>query len=337
MKRLRIVLLVQEVLEPPETWEGIDEDELEAVKTEYDVRVELEHYGHEVRVVGLSDSIVPLTRVIEDFDPHIVFSLLEEFQGQRVRSHAVVSYLELMGVPYTGCNPRGLALAQDKALSKAILSHYGIPTPPFRVIPRGRAPARRGLQFPIIVKSLLGDASEGLAQASVVRSDDKLGERVDYIHRGYGDALIEQYIPGREVYCGVIGHRQLEALPIWELRMTKLRATAPNIATRRVKWDLPYQEQIGVEIGRARRLGSALEAHLQDISKRAFSLLAMTGWGRMDFRLTDEGEPYILEANPNADIAHDEEFASSAKVGGYSYIELLHRIINVGLRAAERS
>lgn len=337
MRKLRILLLVHESLEPPASWDDVDEDEFDPVKTEYDVRVELENFGHDVRVVGIAESLDPLRAAIDAFAPHVVFNLLEEFQEHRVRSHAVVSYLELMRVPYTGCNPRGLTLAQDKAVSKAILSYHGLATPPFQVVSAGRPVKRRpGLEFPIIVKSLTGDASEGLSQASVVHSDTKLRERVEFIHRTFGDALIETYIPGREVYCGVLGHRRVEALPIWELRMTKLRPNAPNIATRRVKWDLAYQDRIGVEIGRARRLAPELEARIQYASKRAFALLGMTGWARMDFRLTAEGVPYFLEANPNADIAHDEEFASSAKAAGYGYAELLNRIVAIGLRAAER-
>ena len=335
MNRLRIILLIHDVLHPPDCYEDLDDDEFDLVKTEYDVMVALENYGHDVRVVGVSDTLAPLDEALAEFRPHIVFNLLEEFQGKRDRAHSVLAYLELRGVPYTGCNPRGQIYAQDKALSKALLYHHGVPTPRFMVVPQGRKPARHGLKFPIIVKSLHGDASEGLSQASVVRGDAKLAARVEFVHQHFGDALLEEYIAGRELYCGVLGYRKLTALPIWELRMTNLPAHAPNIATQRVKWDLEYQEKIGVKLGRARRLSPALEQRIQTLSKRAFSLLGMSGWGRMDFRLTAEGEPYFLEANPNGDIALVEEFASSAKAGGLSYIELLHMIIAIGLRAAK--
>lgn len=336
MKHLRVILLIQELLVPPDCFEDLDDDDFDLVKTEYDVRVELENYGHEVLMVGLSDSLAPLDEALASFEPDIVFNLLEEFRGSRERSHAVLAYLELRGVPYTGCNPRGLLLAQDKALSKALLRHHGIQTPNFLVVAEGRKPPQRRLRFPIIVKSLHGDASEGLSQASVVRSQAKLAARVEFIHRNHGDALIEEYIPGRELYCGVLGYRKLTALPVWEMRMTKLPANVPNIATERIKWDLAYQEKVGVKIGRARRLSPALEARIQATSKRAFSLLKMSGWGRIDFRLTPEGEPYFLEANPNGDIALVEEFASSAKAAGFSYLELLHAVINIGLRAAKQ-
>ncbi|EDM76088.1 hypothetical protein PPSIR1_41439 [Plesiocystis pacifica SIR-1] len=330
---LRIILLIDEDLEPPAHYEEVDEEHFDRVKTEYDVRVELENYGHTVLVVGVSDSLEPLERALDEFRPHVVFNLLEEFQGSRAGSHLVLAYLELRGVAYTGCNPRGQMMAQDKALSKALLLHYGVQTPDFVVVPVGRKPPRKRLRFPLIVKSLHGDASEGLAQASVVRSPSKLAARVDFIHRHHGDALVEEYISGRELYCGVIGYRQLTAFPVWELRMTKLPTSALNIATQRVKWDLAYQDRVGVELGPA-RLPPALERRIQDMSKRAFSLLKMTGWGRMDYRLAEDGEPYFLEANPNGDIAHVEEFASSAKAAGLSYLELLHRLINIARRAA---
>ena len=336
MKPLRIILLIHDVLEPPECFEDVDDDEFDLVKTEYDVRVELTLAGHDVRVVGLSDSLAPLDEALAEHRPHVVFNLLEEFQGTRDRAHWVLAYLELRGVAYTGCNPRGMIRAQDKALSKALLYHHGIRTPNFIVVPVGRKLPRHPLRFPLIVKSLHGDASEGLSQASVVRGPAKLAARVEFVHEHFGDALIEEYIEGRELYCGVLGHRKVTALPIWELRMTKLPAHAPNIATHRVKWDLAYQDKIGVKIGRARRLAPELEQRIAAISKRAFTLLGMSGWGRMDFRLTADGEPYFLEANPNGDIACVEEFASSAKAGGLSYLELLHTIINIGLRAAKR-
>ena len=227
MKRRRVLLLVHELLVPPQGAEELPDDEYDLIKTEHHVLVDLQTLGHEVRVVGISDSLAPLRVALQEFRPHIVFNLLEEFADQRIHSHAVVSYLELMRVPYTGCNPRGLALAQDKAISKKILSYHRIPTPRFQVMPRGRKPRRRrGLEFPLIVKSLLADASEGLSEASVVHSDDKLLSRVEFIHRTLGDALVEQYIPGRELYCGVMGYRRVEALPVWEMRMTALRAGA---------------------------------------------------------------------------------------------------------------
>jgi len=149
-----------------------------------------------------------------------------------------VSYLELLQVPYTGCNPRGLFLARDKALSKKLLHYHRIRVPDFAVMKRGRRIQRpKRLDFPLIVKSLTQEASIGIAQASVVEDDAKLVERVQFVHESIGtDAIVEQFIAGRELYCGVIGNERLRVLPVWELTFDNLPEGRHAIATERVKW-----------------------------------------------------------------------------------------------------
>jgi D-alanine-D-alanine ligase len=169
----------------------------------------------------------------------------------------VVSYLELVQLPYTGCNPRGLIIARDKALSKKILHYHRIRILRFAVVPAGRKlrrkPAR--LEYPLIVKSQVEQASFGIAEASVVNSDEKLAERIEFMHANVGTSLIlEQYVDGRELYVGVMGNARLQVLPVWELEIRRLRSGAPRIATRRVKWNLKFQERRGVKIGPARDL-----------------------------------------------------------------------------------
>jgi D-alanine-D-alanine ligase len=245
-----------------------------------------------------------------------------------------VSYLELVQVPYTGCNPRGLMLARDKALSKQILHYHRIRVPRFAVVPAGRKlkrkPAR--VDYPLIVKSQIEEASFGIAEASIVYNDEKLAERVEFMHAKVGTSLIlEQYIDGRELYVGVMGNKRLQVLPVWELEIRRLRADAPNIATRRVKWNLKYQKRRGVKIGPARDLPPELEALLVKTTKRVFRLLQLSGYARVDFRLDAEGRPYFLEANPNADIAYGDEFAEAAEAAGIAYEPLLNRFLAIGL------
>ncbi len=334
-RKLRLVLLTHEDLMPPDSVQGLSKEEMQSFRTEWDVLDGLRELGHEIEIVGISDALAPLRISLRDWRPHAVFNLLEEFHDQRVYSHAVVSYLELMRVPYTGCNPRGLNLTQDKALSKKILQHHRIRVPKFQTFPLGRKPRRhKRLQFPLIVKSLVEEASEGISEASVVHNDERLLERISFVHRNLGPAIVEQYIPGREVYCGVMGHRRLEVLPLWELHLENLRPDAPNVATRRVKWDLEYQKKVGLKLGPAEGLSDETVERIRRVTKRAYQLLDMSGWGRIDFRVTEAGEPYFLEANPNADIARNDEFAGAAAAAGYSYPELLQRILNIALRAA---
>ena len=337
-RKLRVLELVHESLVPPDTLEGLSAAKAREVRTEFQVKRALEKLGHEVMPLGLYHDLTPLREAIEEWKPHIVFNLLEEFGGQvRFDAH-VVGYLELEGVPYTGCNPRGLVLARDKALSKKVLAYHRIKVPSFAVFPRGRKlrPNRtlRNLQFPVIVKSLVAEGSEGISQASVVYSDEALRERVDFVHRTVRtDAVAEQYIEGRELYVGVIGNYRSKVLPTWELFLDGLPADAPRIATRKVKWSEAYQTKHNILIGPAEPdIEPAIEATIQRVARRIVKLLNIDGYVRIDFRLTPEGELYFLEANPNPDVEPDAEFASSAEAIGMSYGELIQKLLSLGLR-----
>jgi D-alanine-D-alanine ligase len=291
--------------------------------------------GHDVQPLGLYDDLTPLRGAIQDFKPHIVFNLLEEFRGEPMLDQHVVSYLELVQVPYTGCNPRGLMIARDKALSKMILLHHRIRVPRFAVVPAGRKLARKPsrLEYPLIVKSQVEDASFGIAEASIVHNDEKLAERVEFMHTKVGSNLIlEQYVDGRELYVGVLGNSRLQVLPIWELEMRQLRSDAPRIATRQVKWNAKLQKRRGVKLGPARNLPPEVERLLVKTTKRLYRLLQLSGYARVDFRLDAEGRPYFLEANPNPEIGYGEEFAEAAEAAGIDYEPLLDRLLAIGLR-----
>jgi D-alanine-D-alanine ligase len=335
MHKKRVLVLMHVDLVPPDDIAGKPDEEVFEYKTEYDVVTGLRDLGHEVHPLGLYDDLTPLRQAIQNFKPHIAFNLLDNFRGEPMLEQNVVSYLELVQVPYTGCNPRGLMLARDKALSKKILHYHRIRVPRFAVVPAGRKlrrkPAR--LEYPLIVKSQVEDASLGIAEASLVNNDEKLAERIEFMHAKVGTSLIlEQYVDGRELYVGVMGNARLQALPVWELEMRHLRSDAPRIATRRVKWSLKFQERRGVKIGPARNLPPEVEHLLVKTTKRLYRLLQLSGYARVDFRLDAEGRPYFLEANPNADIGYGEEFAEAAEAAGIDYEPLLDRILAIGLR-----
>ncbi len=335
MKKLRVLVLMHEDLVPPETLEGYSEKEIREWKVEFDVLEGLRELGHEVRPLGVHSDLGVVQRAIEKWRPHVAFNLLEEFHGVAVYDHHVVSYLELMRQPYTGCNPRGLLIAHDKALSKKILTFHRIPTPKFAVYPLGRVAKRRPkrLEFPLVVKSATEHASLGISQASVVRSDEKLRERVDFIHKQVmTDAIVEQYIEGRELYVGVIGNQRLQTFPVWELVFTKPRENMPLIATEKAKWDPEFQERRGVETHEAKNLPEGAEQAISKLCKRVYRALDLSGYARMDLRLTPEGRVYVLEANPNPNLEYGEDFAESAEKAGISYEMLLQRILNLGLR-----
>lgn len=330
----RILVLCHEDLVPPDTLEGVDENQAPDWKTEYDVVVTLRELGHEVLPLGLSDDLSVLRRAIEEFHPHIAFNLLEEFHGNFLYDHYVVSYLALKRIPYTGCNPRGLMLSHDKALSKKILLYHRVPVPRFAVFPIGRKVRRpTRLDFPLLVKSLVAEGSVGISQASLVHDDQKLAERVAFVHATIGtDAIAEQFIKGREIYIGILGNQRLTALPPVELRLTKLRHGAPLIATEKVKWDEKYQVRVGMEIAPPIDLPAETIESLARLCKRAYRNLSLSGYARMDIRLTEEGQPYILEANPNPDLMYGAEFAESAELAGIPYDALLERLLGLARR-----
>jgi D-alanine-D-alanine ligase len=333
MKKLRVLALMHDDLVPPQDASGFDVTEV-PWKTEFDVTVTLKEAGHEVYNLGVGDDLGVVRKAIDDWKPHVVFNLLEDFHDVAVFDQNVVSYLELLRVPYTGCNPRGLLFARDKAISKKLLAYHRIPVPDFHVFPIGRSVRRpKRLAFPLIVKSLTKEASAGISQASVVTDDDKLAERVRFIHGKIGtDAIVERYIDGRELYVGVLGNLRLRLFPIWELHLTKMPEEAWRIATNRVKWNRDYQKRRGVKTDEAKDLPGGLAEYILRVCKRVYRTLDLSGYARIDLRLDAEGRVYVLEANPNPQLAYGEDFAESAEHAGISYPELLQRIIGLGLR-----
>lgn len=335
-RRLRVAVLMHPALVPPESLEGFSEKESYEWKTEYDVVTALREIGHEVQPVGVADELAPIRTVIQEWEPHIVFNLLEEFLGRQDFDHHVVSFLELMQVPYTGCHPRGLMLARDKALSKKLLAYHHLVVPRFAVFPRGRLVHRpKGLPFPLIVKSLVDEASLGISQASIVDTDEKLRERVAFIHqRNRSDAIAEQFVEGREFYVGILGNRRLEVLPVWELIFENMPPGAVAIATAQVKHNPEYQRRRGIFQQHAEDLTPPLRDYIIKTSKRISRILDLDGYNRIDYRLGGDGRLYFLEANPNPDIARSEEFASAAEEAGRSFPELIQRILDLGLQRA---
>jgi D-alanine-D-alanine ligase len=334
VSKLRILALVHRHLIPPDTVPEGANIESEPWRTEYDVISTLRAMGHEVQPLGVHDDLGDIRRAATEWKPHIAFNLLEGFDDITIFDQNVVSHLELLKLSYTGCNPRGLLLARDKSLSKKLLAYHRIAVPEFEVFRMGR-PIKRAkrLEFPLIVKSLTQEASIGISQASVVDSDEKLKERVAFIHESIGTAaIVEQYVEGREIYVGIWGNQALQALPVWELFFTNMPADARRIATDRVKWSAKYQNKYGIDSGPAKDLAAGVAERIQHVCKRAFRALELSGYARVDLRLEDSGKMWVLEANPNPQIAKGEDFAASAEKLGMTYEAVLQKIVNLGLR-----
>jgi D-alanine-D-alanine ligase len=224
-------------------------------------------------------------------------------------------------------------LSRDKVLTKRVLATHRVATPAFRLFPFGRRFSEpRGLAFPLFVKSATEDASLGISQASLVEDMKSLQERVQFIHEQVqSDALVEEYVDGREIYVGVLGNDRLTTLPPWEMDFGSLTEAQARIATRKVKWDRKYQAKHGIRTGKAHDLTEEQRELLARLAKRTYRALYMSGYARMDFRMRADGTIFLLEANCNPNLSRGEDLADSAKAAGMSYTALVNRIVQLGL------
>ena len=227
-----------------------------------------------------------------------------------------------------------MMLSRDKVLSKQILAYHRIPTPHFAVFRRGGAiRIPKALRYPLFVKSATEDASLGISQASVVEDAARLTERIGFIHEHtQSDALVEEYVEGRELYVGVLGNERIRTLTPWEFIFGELKAGRSAIATRKAKWDRAYQKRHGITSGKARGPAGGLAEKLDRLARRIYRALHMTGYARIDFRVRADGTPLVLEANANPNLERAEDFADAALHDGIAYPALLEAHRHAGAR-----
>jgi D-alanine-D-alanine ligase len=304
-------------------------------KTEADLLAALKTLNCPAEHLAIFDDTDLIRKKVEQWQPKVIFNLADQFKNNRAFDQNIASFLELQGIPFTGCGSTGLTLCKHKGISKKILSYHRIRVPDFTIIPRARRIARpRRLKFPLLVKPLKEEASLGIAQASWVEQDDDFRERVTFIHEKYDqDVIAEEYVEGRELYVGVLGNHRLEVFPIREMVFREVPPEEPKIATYKAKWDEAYRRRWGIESGFAEGLDPVLIRRIQDLSKKIYHLLAIDGYARLDLRLSPNGQVVFIEANPNPILAEGEDFAQSAVRAGYTYPELICRILRLGLTA----
>jgi D-alanine-D-alanine ligase len=334
MKRLRVLVLLHDHLVPPESIEGLSPAEIRPFKMELDVLAVLAKLGHTAEVVPVGDDLTVVRRAITERPPDVCFNMLVSFHGVRAYDAYVASYFELLKTPYTGCNPRGLFLAGDKELSKKVLTYHRVKVPRFVAYLRGRGvPQRVPLHFPVIVKSLSEEASLGISQASIVDDVDGLRERVVYVHDRVGtNAIAEEYVEGRELSVGVLGNERVQVFPPIETIFGKLPPGSEPILTERIKWDLSYQDKIGLTAQRATDLDPGVEERIRRTARRVYAALNLSGYARIDLRLAPDGTVFVLEANPNPDLAYGEDFGAGAELVGITYEQVVQRILTLGVK-----
>jgi len=308
--------------------------------TEHDVVVDqvaaaLEHGGHVVSIIGVHGDVQRLYDGLRITDPDLVFNLMEMFDDNLLGDVSVAGLLELCGVPYTGCGPGELTLCQDKALTKKILAYEGIAYPRFAVFPqRGGFETGGNLRMPLFVKPLRADASIGVDETrSLVHDAGALMRRVVDIHREVNDAaLAEEFIEGRELYVGIVGNDEPEALPIIEMDFSGLPDGAPHVLGERSKFDESSLEYKGTRSVVA-ALPDELRARVHKIALDAYRALRVRDYGRVDLRVTGAGEIYVIEVNASCYLEEKSELAMAARAAGVDYTTLINRIAEL---AADR-
>src|SRR5260221_11269004 len=283
-----------------------------------DVMVAHKSMGLEVKTLGIFDDLLTIVETVKIFSPDVVFNLTESFHSNRANEPNIPALLELMKVRYTGAKADGIILCKDKVLAKKVLLYHRVRVPYFVISPQSRTLQRlRRFVFPALVKPVGEESSDGIAKASFAKSEEEALERARFIHEKFQcDALIEEYIDGRELYLSVMGNNKLTVFPPREIFFEQIPEDEPKFATFKAKWDEAYRKKWGIRNGPARELPPGLDKKLVRLARKVYRALKVHGLGRIDIRLTAAGDVMGIEANPNPSLAHDEDFAQAAGSAG---------------------
>ena len=298
--------------------------------TEADVLEALQRLGHEVETLAVFDNVPAVVERLRASAPEVVFNLSESFYHDRAHEPNIPALLELMKVRYTGAGSDALLLCKDKALAKKVLAYHHVRLPHFVVSHRSHPLRRlRRFTYPAFVKPVCEEASDGISRASFAKDEKETIERARFIHQKFNcDALIEEYIEGRELYLSVMGNHRLTVFPPREIFFDQVPEDVPKFATFHAKWNEQYRKKWGITNGPAAPLPEPLQEDLAELARKVYRVLKVRGFGRIDVRLTPNEEVYVIEANPNPCLAHDEDFAQAAANAGVTYDCLIQEILN---------
>ncbi len=298
--------------------------------------------GHDVKSINIGDSFENLISALESERPDVVVNLVEFFHDDLEHETHIPALYELLGISYTGNRPLALALCQKKPHAKALLQAAGLPVPRGIVVEKGKAPAVLPIKFPLIVKPAYDDASGGIDAGSVVRDRKALDARVQLVVGEHKmPALIEEFVEGREIHCAILGNDPPEALPLFEMQFKEGGVdnegrALPGIITYRAKWD-PYSKDYYAMESKCPvdDLEPEVVKHVQDVAVRAYKTLGCRDYARVDMRLDEKtGDPYILEVNPNPDLADGCAFAQCVRASGRTYSQAIQQIVGFALERA---
>src|SRR6266404_3241634 len=307
--------------------------EQEDKPTEADVLAALKRLEHEVETLGIFEDVLAIVETIKRFAPDVVFNLTESFHSNRANEPNIPALLELMKIRYTGAKADGIILCKDKVLAKKVLLYHRVRVPHFVISQQSRPLKRlRRFVFPAFVKPVGEESSDGIAKASFTRSEEEALDRARFIHEKFScDALIEEYIDGRELYLSVMGNNRLTVFPPREIFFEQVPEDSPKFATYHAKWNDTYRKKWGIKNAAASPLPDGMPEQLAQLAKKVYRLLKIQGFGRIDVRISPKGEVFVIEANPNPSLAADEDFAQAALNAGVTYDALIQEILNAAL------
>ncbi len=334
-KRYKALVLFDTAGTPPPDQDFSAQLKTEDWAAEAHVINALKKLGHEVRTIGVWDEPGMIIDEIKAHPPDVVFNLTEHFNEVSAYDRNVAGLLEMMDVPYTGSSPTGLTLCKNKGMAKEILAYHKIRVPNFAIFSPGTAIKRpKHLNFPLFIKPLREEGSVGISLNSFVESDEAFEERIRFIHERLDqEALAEEYIDGRELYVSILGNNRLRVFPFREVIFTEVREGEPKFSTFKAKWDDAYRKRWGIQNIFAEPLPDGTTQRIVKICKDVYRALRIRSYGRIDLRLTSEGEIVVLEANPNPNLDRNDEFSQSALKAGLSYSRLIQRILSLALNA----
>lgn len=299
----------------------------------------LAELGHDSFLLPIHDSVLPLVQALAEQQPDVVFNLADAFRNDRQHEADLAGLLALCGVPYTGCPAQALTLCRIKSFAKRILVPLGIQLPQALVFPLGQLNRPlSSLRFPVIVKPLSEEGSEGITPKSFCSNEEQVLKQVRFLHEKHEcDAYVEEYIEGREIYASVLGNNRLSVLPLREMVFKKVPEDQPRFATFQAKWDEAFRKENGIKNVFPSDLDDSLVREIEQVSRQAYRTLGLRGCGRLDMRVTAKHEVFVIEVNPNPNLAPDDEVAQSAQKAGISYPQLIQKMLSLALREAEEA
>jgi len=286
---------------------------------------------NEVKILCLNNDIYSQ---IKQENPDVVFNLCDDgFRGETKLEPHVAAIFDILDIPYTGNNYFTLALCQNKARAKDILTHNGILTPKFQVFAAADRKVNPELKYPLIVKPIQEDGSIGIRERSVVINEEQLKEEINHIVNFYKqEALVEEFIDGKEFTVSLIGNRRPIALPVAEIDFTGMPEHLPKIVSYRAKWIKQSMAYKHSPIICPANIDEKMAKTIEEAAKKCYKIFGCRGYARIDFRYDEkEKKLYVLEINPNPDVSEEFDIAASAKAAGMTYADLIQKIIDFAI------